>query len=272
MLPLMESSDNEEEETPVLLADHRRDRNKVTKCDKQILENINKKITTCANNLTHSCPVLQATCETIHEVHVALKGIRSHETGIAALKLNTIQSLDNLEARWTELSSLLAEDQPLEYSTTHHFASTMHHYSIIIQIAIFLGVFIAGVINASQNDRDFIMGILNILLFQAVQPLDGGLVMKTLFCKCQTIYVLLYQNLIWITKLSFTLSVRDAIVHTLLISLQEKQPPNTPHIAPIIQIPHQINVDSLCSDTMGLERRILGNQSNHLSITVFMII
>ena len=57
----------------------------------------------------------------------------------------------------------------------HHFASTMHHYSIIIQIAIFLGVFIIGVISASWNDGDFIMGILNILLFQAVQPLNGGL-------------------------------------------------------------------------------------------------
>ena len=175
MPPLMESSDDEEEETPVLLADRRRDRNKITKRDKQILENINKKITTCANNLTHSRPVLQATRETIREVCVALKGIRSHETGIAALKSNAIQSLDNLEARWTELSSLLADDQPLEYSTTHHFASTMHHYSIIIQIAIFLGVFVAGVIDASRNDGDFIMGILNILLFQAVQPLDGGL-------------------------------------------------------------------------------------------------
>ena len=43
-------------------------------------------------------------------------------------------------------------------------------------------------------------------------------------------------------------SVQDAIVHMLLISLQEKQSPYTPHIAPIIQIPHQINVDSLCSD------------------------
>ena len=43
----------------------------------------------------------------------------------------------------------------------------MHHYSIIIQIAIFLGVFIAGVISASWNGGDFIMGILNILLFFA---------------------------------------------------------------------------------------------------------
>ena len=43
-------------------------------------------------------------------------------------------------------------------------------------------------------------------------------------------------------------SVQDAIVHMLLISLQKKQSPYTPHIAPIIQIPHQINVDSLCSD------------------------
>ena len=50
----------------------------------------------------------------------------------------------------------------------------MHHYSIIIQIAIFLGVLVAGVIDASWNDRDFIMGFLNILLFQAVQPLNGG--------------------------------------------------------------------------------------------------
>ena len=153
MPPLMELSDDEEEETPVLLANCRRDHNKITKHDKQILENINKKITTCANNLTHFHPILQATCETICEVHVALKGIGSHETGIAALKSNAIQSLDNLEVCWTELSSLLAEDQPLEYSTTHHFASTMHHYSIIIQIAIFLGVFVAGVINASLDSR-----------------------------------------------------------------------------------------------------------------------
>ena len=121
-----------------------------------------KKITTCANNLTHSCPVLQATCETIHEICIALKGIRSHAMGIAALKLNAIQSLDNLEANWVELSSLLADNQPLKYS-------------IIIQIAIFLGAFITGVIGVSQNDRDFTMGILNILLFQAVQPLDRGL-------------------------------------------------------------------------------------------------
>ena len=108
-------------------------------------------------------------------ISIALKGIRSHETGIAALKSNAIQSLDNLEACWTELSSLLADDQPLKYSTMHHFTFTMHHYSIIIQIAIFLGVFVAGVIHDSQNDGDFIMGILNILLFQAVQPLNGGL-------------------------------------------------------------------------------------------------
>ena len=44
MPPLMESSDdNEDEETPIPLANHRRDHNKITKCDKQILENINKK-------------------------------------------------------------------------------------------------------------------------------------------------------------------------------------------------------------------------------------
>ena len=172
----MESSDDkEDEETPIPLADHRRDHNKITKRDKQILENINKKITTCANNLTHSCPVLQATCETIREIGIALKGIGSHAMGIAALKSNAIQSLDNLEVRWTELSSLLADNQPLEYSTMHHFTSTMHHYSIIIQIAIFLGVFITGVIGVSWNDRDFTMDILNILLFQAAQPLDRGL-------------------------------------------------------------------------------------------------
>ena len=60
--PLMESSDNKEEETPVLLTNHRRDCNKITKHNKQILEKINKKITTCANNLMHSCPVLLLSC------------------------------------------------------------------------------------------------------------------------------------------------------------------------------------------------------------------
>ena len=79
--------------------------------------------------LSYSCPVLQATYETICKIHVALKGIRFHTTGITTLKLNTIQSLDNLEVHWTELSSPLADNQPLEYSTVHHFASILHHYS-----------------------------------------------------------------------------------------------------------------------------------------------
>ena len=92
-------------------------------------------------NLIHSHPVLQATCEIICEAHVALKGIRSHTTGITTLKLNTIQSLDNLEVHWTELSSPLADNRPLEYSTVHHFASTMHHYSIIIQISSYFKLF-----------------------------------------------------------------------------------------------------------------------------------
>ena len=91
--------------------------------------------------LFYSCPVLQATHETICKIHVALKGIRSHTTGITTLKLNTIQSLDNLEVHWTELSSPLADNQPLEYSTVHHFASTMHHYSIIIQISSYFKLF-----------------------------------------------------------------------------------------------------------------------------------
>ena len=91
--------------------------------------------------LFYSCPVLQATHETICEIHIALKGIRSHTTGITALKLSTIQSLDNLEVHSTELSSLLADNQPLEYSTLHHFASTMHHYFIIIQISSYFKLF-----------------------------------------------------------------------------------------------------------------------------------
>ena len=49
----------------------------------------------------------------------------------------------------------------------------IHHYNTIIQIVIFLGVFITGVIGVSRNDGDFFMGVLNILVFRALQPFSG---------------------------------------------------------------------------------------------------
>ena len=52
----------------------------------------------------------------------------------------------------------------------------IHHYNIIIQIVIYLGFFITSIISVSQNEGDFIMGVLSILVFQAPQPFIGQLV------------------------------------------------------------------------------------------------
>ena len=67
--------------------------------------------------VTASRPVLQETQNTIQTLQIKIKGIGSQVTSITALKSDVLKSLDNLEARWTELSNLLADDLPVEYST-----------------------------------------------------------------------------------------------------------------------------------------------------------
>ena len=137
MLPLMESSDNEKHQFFLQITGETAIESPDT-TSRSLRTSIKK--SPCVLIISHtpvlfySCPVLQATHETICKIHVVLKGIRSHTTGITALKLNTIQSLDNLEVHWTELSSLLADDQPYEYST-------VQHYSIIIQISSYFKLF-----------------------------------------------------------------------------------------------------------------------------------
>lgn len=186
----MDVSDDEDDENQ-LLAERRRDRNKITVRDKKILDNVQKNIRDCADKLTASRPVLQETRDMIQKLRLTIKGITSRAPSILALKAEALTSMENLEARWTELSSLLVDDEPVEFSTgtilfscitmaltcyiAHHFVSNMYQSNVVIQIVIFLGIFLTGVIGASRNDGDFVMGVLNILIFQVLQPLDGGL-------------------------------------------------------------------------------------------------
>lgn len=54
----------------------------------------------------------------------------------------------------------------------HHFSSTIGSMDTVVQIAVFLGIFVTVIVGASRNDGDFIMGLLNILLFYAFSS-DG---------------------------------------------------------------------------------------------------
>ena len=115
-MPLLISDDEDDEaDKAISLVSRRRERNKRTVTDKTILENIKRKIEECT--VTASRPVLQETQNTIQTLQIKIKGIRSRVTSIAALKSDILKSLDNLEACWTELSNLLADDLPVEYST-----------------------------------------------------------------------------------------------------------------------------------------------------------
>ena len=115
-MPLLISNDEDDKaDKAISLASQRRERNKRTVTDKTILENIKRKIEECM--VTASCPVLQETQNTIQTLQIKIKGIRSRVTSIAALKSDILKSLDNLEAHWTELSNLLADNLPVEYST-----------------------------------------------------------------------------------------------------------------------------------------------------------
>ena len=49
----------------------------------------------------------------------------------------------------------------------HHFTTSIQKFDTIVQVAIFLGVFCSVVIDVSRNDGDFIMGLINIILYLA---------------------------------------------------------------------------------------------------------
>ena len=115
-MPLLISDDEDDKaDKAISLASRRRERNKRTVTDKTILENIKRKIEECT--VTASRPVLQEMQNTILTLRIKTKGIGSRVTSIAALKSDVLKSLDNLEAHWTELSNLLADNLPVEYST-----------------------------------------------------------------------------------------------------------------------------------------------------------
>ena len=87
--------------------------------------------------------------------------------------------------------------------------------------------------NWSQNDGGVILGV---LIFQAVQPFDG-----------QHLDPCYADSSIHTALSKFELNTKTiiyAIVHMLLVSLQEIQYPNTHHIVPIIPLPHWVNAAS----------------------------
>lgn len=46
---------------------------------------------------------------------------------------------------------------------------------MVVQVAMFIGVFISLIVGAGRNDGDFVMGLLNILVFNTLNPNGTGL-------------------------------------------------------------------------------------------------
>ncbi|KIM72550.1 hypothetical protein PILCRDRAFT_31963, partial [Piloderma croceum F 1598] len=63
-------------------------------------------------------------------------------------------------------------------NSEHHFTASIRNFDTIAQVAIFLGVFCSVIIDVSRNDGDFIMGLINIILFLAFTG-PGGEVTPT---------------------------------------------------------------------------------------------
>lgn len=60
----------------------------------------------------------------------------------------------------------------------HHFTASICKFNTIAQVAIFLGVFCSVVMDLSHNDGDFIMGLINIILFLAFSGPGGEITPK----------------------------------------------------------------------------------------------
>lgn len=59
----------------------------------------------------------------------------------------------------------------------HHFSPFTHNMDTVVQITVFLGIFTTTIASASRTDGDFIIGLINILVFYAFlspeNPIDG---------------------------------------------------------------------------------------------------
>ena len=142
----------------------------------------------------------------------------------------------------------------------HHFSSTIHHYNTIIQIVIFLGVFITRVIGVSRNDGDFFMGVLNILVFQALQPFSG----QPLDSRHEHTITQLPGS-IWAALSKFDIDTKTIVyavcpkchcTYPPQTSLGESTTPSTHHTAPTVPLPVRMNVVSLCSDVTKATRSL----------------
>lgn len=67
------------------------------------------------------------------------------------------------------LLSSFADLQPLD----HHFTSTIGQFDVLAQVTMFLAVVCTVLMGISRRDGDFLLGLLQIVLTLAFQPLDG---------------------------------------------------------------------------------------------------
>jgi len=194
MPPLADISDDEDDEPPIVSrisprSERKKTHNKIPRRDRTILENVQDKIRDCADRLSLSPDSLKETKSTIEECRAAVNKITSKQPDILSLQSTVVTLLGNLEARWLALSSLVPDDQPLEYSTgeiqtflsetltdvlpEHYFASSLRDSTRMVQLVVFIAVWFIGIVGGSRAHGDFLVAILSMGFYWAFQPLNG---------------------------------------------------------------------------------------------------
>ena len=188
MPSLTEMSDDADDEPPIpaWTSPHskwRKTHGKIPLWDRTIVENVQSEISRCAHQLLPSPDRLQETKSTLLQCHAAVNKIMSQHLDIVSLKSTVLTLMDNLEVHWLALSSLVPDNRPLEYLTgkiqtflpysraevlllEHHFRSSIHDCSHIVQLMVFISIWFIGIVGGSWSHGDFLVALLSMGLLK----------------------------------------------------------------------------------------------------------
>ena len=111
----------------------------------------------------------------------------SKHPDIISLKSTVLTLMGNLEAHWLALSNLVPDNRLLEYLTgkiqtfiscsrvnvpllEHHFRSSTHDCSHIVQLVVFISIWFIGIVGGSRSHGDFLMALFSMGFHWAFQP------------------------------------------------------------------------------------------------------
>ena len=203
----------------------------------------------------------------IEECHIAVNKIASKHLDIMSLQSTVITLLDNLEVWWLALSSLVLDDQPLEYLTGkiqtvfsetltdvllpgHYLTSPIYDSTCMVQLVAFINVWFIGIIGGSQAHGDFFIAILSMGFYWVYQLLNGTPMdiwhQATITDMPSNIRDALLQFDIESKMVIYAICPTCHFIYAPQFTL------NTQPIVHITLLQNQVNVDSHCIDTTNL--------------------